>query len=186
MDHSYIKKYAGFFVISLLIHAPSFCLIVKLTDLHTMAKQSDIVIHGYVGDQRVTTDELGRLITLTEVEVIDGLYGAKTGEVITVYQVGGQKNGLVMPILGGQRYALGQELFLFGLKMDESYVSYGAGQGKLDVVNDNGQELVIEDLGNVSAVRKTSGKLDTFQPSPLSFQSKAMLIDEIKQMIKAK
>ncbi|HXW52828.1 MAG TPA: hypothetical protein VEL47_01855 [Myxococcota bacterium] len=186
MGQSYIKKYASFLLIAFLLHGPAMGLIVKLADLHTMAKQSDIVIHGYVGDQKVTTDDLGRLVTLTEIAVIDGLHGARTGEIITVYQVGGQKHGLVMPIIGGQHYVVGQELFLFGLKMGDAYVSYGAGLGKLDVVNENGHELVIEDLGNVRAVRSASGKFDTFEPSPLSFPSKRILADEIRQMIKAK
>src|SRR5688572_25083234 len=108
----------------LLFSWPSSAILVKLTDLHTMAKRSDVVAHGRVGDQQVVEDNRGRLITLTSVEVYDGIYGAKTGEVIMVYQVGGEKNGLVMPLLGGHRYRFGEEVILFGLKLDNAYVSY--------------------------------------------------------------
>ena len=157
-------------------------MVVKLADLHTMAKQSDVVLHGYVGDQRVVKDNMNRLITLTDVEVLDGIYGLKTGEVITIYQVGGEKDGLVMPLLGGHKYALGNEIIFFGLVLDGTYVSYGAGQGKLDIIEENLQAIVKEDLGNVIALGSgKSGQL--FNPEPLLFENKDMLIDEIKLMV---
>lgn len=190
MNHSYRIKHYGMIVLLALVHWPSLALLVKLTDLQTMAKRSDIVIHGYVGDQRVLNDELGRLITLTEVEVIEGLHGAKTGEIITVYQVGGQKNGIVMPLLGGQQFIIGQQLFFFGLKiglkMGDAYVSYGAGQGKLDVVSNHGEEQVIEDLGDVTAISGKDSVSRSSKPSPLSFSSKVLLKEEIMHMIKSK
>lgn len=160
-------------------------LIVKLSDLHTMAKHSDVIIHGYVGEQRVTTDELGRLITLTDIEVIEGLYGAKTCEIITVYQVGGHKDGRVMPIIGGQIYHIGQEVILFGLKLGNTFVSFGAGQGKLDVVNEEGNETVVEDLGNVSAIalEHDTKNYQVFRPSPLSFPEASLVKDEIRLML---
>lgn len=162
-------------------------IIVKLTDLNTMAKRSDIVIHGYVGDQSVVNDDMGRLITLTDIEVIDGFYGAKTGEIITMYQVGGSKNGVIMPMLGGQRYQLGQEVVVFGLKLDNTYVSYGAGQGKLDVIVDGAQETVVEDLGDVSAMtRDGNGAVNAVRPMPLSFSSKELILQEIQEMTKSR
>lgn len=176
-------KLVGFLIAC--IHFSSHAHIVKLSDMQTMAKQSDVVIHGHVGEKKVTMDDLGRLVTLTDVEVLDGLHGAKTGEIITIYQVGGQKDGLVMPLLGGQLYHEGQELFFFGLKMGDAFVSYGAGQGKFDIVHDRGEELVREDLGNVSVIKNFSS-LQPENPSPLTFESKSILKDEIKEMLKAK
>lgn len=159
-------------------------LIVHLSDLQTMAKRSDLVAHGYVGDKKVTTDNLGRLITLTDIEVIDGLYGAKTGEVITVYQVGGEKDGIVMPLMGGQNYRLGQEVILFGLVLDNTYVSFGAGQGKLDIEQDKGHEIVREDLGDVGAINTLGDKAIVYKPEPLTFDNKEILKDEIRLMLK--
>lgn len=166
-----------------LFSLPSSSLIVHLSDLQTMAKRSDMVAHGYVGDKRVVTDKLGRLITLTDIEVIDGLYGAKTGEIVTVYQVGGEKDGLVMPLMGGHVYQIGQEVIVFGLVLGDTYVSYGAGQGKLDVVNEDGHEIVREDLGDVGAVDPKSGGRRVYKPSPLSFDGKEILKDEIRLML---
>ena len=174
-------------IVFLLFAHASNPLIVKLTDLNTMARQSDIVAHGYVGEQNVVNDEMGRLITLTEIEIIDGIYGAKTGEIITVYQVGGYKKGVVMPLLGGHRYQIGQEVILFGLRLGNTYVSYGAGQGKLDVVSNRGQELVVEDLGDIGAIHNgPTGRPEVVSPTPLEFSSKELIMNEIKEMIKAR
>lgn len=159
-------------------------LIVKLSDLHTMAKRSDVVVHGFVGEQRVVDDEMGRFVTLTDVEVIDGLHGAKTGEVITIYQVGGQKRGMVMPLLGGQTYIVGQEIYFFGLKLDNTYVSYGAGQGKFDVIHQSGEDLVVEDLGNVGAIVNGMGARVVSRPSPLVYSDAALFKEELKLMLK--
>jgi len=171
--------------LALLLSQSALAVVVKLSDLHTMAKKSDIVVHGYVGDQSVSTDEFGRLITLTKIEVIDGLLGAKTGEIITIYQVGGEQKGLVMPLMGGQSYQFGQELIFFGLKQGSSFVSFGAGQGKLDISKHDGHDVVIEDLGDVSAVTGRGGSKN-FHPSPLSFPDVKILKDEIRQMLKTR
>jgi hypothetical protein len=159
-------------------------LIVRLSDLHTMARRSDIVVHGYVGEKRVVTDDLNRPITLTDIEVIDGFYGAKTGEIITVYQVGGSKNGVIMPLLGGHHYQLNQEVILFGLQLDNAYVSYGAGQGKLDVLAKDGHEFILEDLGDVSTV--IDGQRKTIKPIPLEFDDKNLTMNEIGKMVKSR
>lgn len=167
----------------MLFSLPSSSLIVHLSDLQTMAKRADMVAHGYVGEKRVVTDKLGRLITLTDIEVIDGIYSAKTGEIITVYQVGGEKDGVVMPLMGGHVYNIGQEVIIFGLVLGDTYVSYGAGQGKLDVVNENGHEIVKEDLGDVGAIDMKTGGQRVYKPEPLSFDGKEILKDEIRLML---
>lgn len=181
MNYGILHRWWVFFVF--LMATTSHALLVKLSDMHTMAKRSDLVIHGYVGDQRVETDNLKRLVTLTDVEVIDGLHGAKTGEVITVYQVGGQKNGIVMPLVGGQRYDVGQEIFFFGLKLENAFVSYGAGQGKLDVIHEGGEDLVVEDLGDVEFVNESMGKNVVTHPMPLSFSNSDFFKEEVKLML---
>lgn len=166
-------------LLMLLVCMPSNGLIVQLADLHTMAKKSDIVIHGFVGEQRVERDKLGRLITLTDVEIIEGLHGMPSG-IMTIYQVGGEKNGEVMPLLGGHHYKISSEIFFFGLKMDQQFVSYGAGQGKLDVVPDGDQGVVVEDLGDVSVIDNGMSS----HPSPLIFPDAVVFKEEVKLMLK--
>lgn len=173
-----------FLVLQLVISLDASAIVVKLSDLHTMAKRSDIVVHGVVGEQTTATDELSRPVTLTEVEVVDSFLGGKTGDVITIYQVGGQKDGRIMPLLGGQKYNVGQEVIFFGLKLGDAYVSYGAGQGKLDVINNNGQNLVVEDLGDVDVLDLK--KNTTARPMPETYQGLDILKGEIRQMIKSR
>lgn len=159
--------------------------IVKLSDLQTMAQKSDVVFHGYVGDQRVIYDKMGRIITLTDLEVIDGLYGAKPGQVVTMYQVGGEHNGVVMPLLGGHVYRMGQEVILFGLVLKDTFVSFGAGQGKLDIQPGEGEEEVKEDLGDVHALGPSiGGSISITAPAPLTYSSTTLLKDEIRLMLK--
>jgi hypothetical protein len=182
--HSLLTSFCRVTLISFLSFSfPSLSRIVKLSDLHTMAKRSDLVAHGLVGDKRVVTDQLGRLTTLTDIEVIDGLYGAKTGEIVTFYQVGGEKDGVVMPLVGGHVYNLGSEVILFGLSLGEEYVNYGAGQGKLDVLNEYGRETVREDLGDIDSAYLADGK-HLFKPAPLCFDGIEMLKSEIRLMLK--
>lgn len=174
--------YRKFYVVMVIIISPlAHTLIVKLADLNTMAQKSDIVVHAYVGDQRVVSDDLGRPITLTDIEVIDALLGAKTGEVITIYQVGGSKNGVMMPLLGGHQYRLGQEIIFLGLKLDDLYVSYGAGQGKLDVVSQAENHIIVEDLGNINIMNNNH---EIITPLPLQFDDKNIIKAELKAMIK--
>jgi hypothetical protein len=168
-------------IITLLFSLPSSSLIVHLSDMQTMAKRSNIVAHGIVGEKRVVTDKFGRFITLTDVEVIDGLFGAKTSEVFTIYQVGGEKDGLVMPIMGGHIYQVGQEIIFFGLSLGDTFVSYGAGQGKLDISSTGGVESVREDFGNISAVRPDYKE---YHPAPLEYDNKEILKSEIRLMLK--
>jgi hypothetical protein len=158
--------------------------IVKLADLQTMAQQSDAILHGRVGDQQTLYDQMGRLITLTEVEVIDDLYGVKS-KVVTIYQVGGELKGVVMPLLGGHSYRFGQEIIFFGLSLKDTLVSFGVGQGKFDINPHNSDEKVREDLGSVATLEPyVAGSLGVFAASPLSFFSVDTLKDEIRLMLK--
>jgi hypothetical protein len=173
-----------FFILSLV--APNALgVIVKLSDLQTMAAKSDIVFHGYVGDQRVNYDKMGRIITLTDIEVIDGLYGSKPGQIVTMYQVGGEHNGVVMPLLGGHVYRLGQEVILFGLTLKNTFVSFSAGQGKLDIRPGEDEEVVREDLGDISALGPSiDGSLGFSTPVPLTYSNTELLKDEIRLMLR--
>lgn len=163
-------------------------MVMKLSDLHTMAQNSDCVIHGRVGDQRVEIGKFGRLVTLTEVEIIDPLRSdKKAGGIFTIYQVGGElfdgKNRIVMPIVGGQRYNPGQEIMFFGLKLEKNFVSFGMGQGKFDIFRDEKEETIIEDLGDIEVMglkNQIKGK------NPLSYSDLELFKMEIRLMLENK
>lgn len=138
-----------------------FCLSVTLSaafvhieDLEVMTKKSDIIIQAMVISQEIQEEPSGRLITLTTLDVLDGVKGAPTGRYVTLYQVGGELNGKVMRLSGQQPYNTGDEVVLFGVRLDEMIVSYGPGLGRFNV--DRLGKLVgsSESFGDVVAVRK--------------------------------
>ncbi|MCA9508610.1 MAG: hypothetical protein KC505_09330 [Myxococcales bacterium] len=155
-------------------------LVLKLADLNTMALKSDVVMHGYVGEQQSEIDQWGRVVTISKVEVIDALYGVKTGEVISLYQVGGSKDGVIAPIIGGQHYQVGQEIIFFGLKAGLNFVSFGAGQGKLDIESQAGRDMIREDIGDAVAFDSQN---KVYRPSPLTFNNVDILKSEIRSML---
>lgn len=168
----------------LLFSSLSFAETIQRSDLGAMSKKSDIIIHGYVGDQSVSEDKMGRIITLTQIEVIDALKKSKTGQIITVYQVGGTKDGVVSPIMGGQKFNFGEQVILFGLTVgDGKYVPYGKGQGKFDVKS---EKFITEDLGDVSDISmQINGSLRTIHASPRTFDDLKLFKEEIKAILKS-
>ena len=64
------------FAIGVLAAYPAMATVVVVDPLEVMAQQSEVVIHGVVYGQEVQQDENGRIITLTQVEVVDGIKGA--------------------------------------------------------------------------------------------------------------
>ncbi len=146
--------------------------VVFIDNIEKMTKQSDVVIHAAVADQSVKEDAEGRITTLTTLEILDGIKGARTGDLITLYQVGGALNGRVMRVSGAQHYHFGEELVLFGVKLDNMIVSYGVGLGKFKVLRGTDGTKVVEDLNDlVEAKPGTSGNTILQEPKPRQFAS---------------
>lgn len=147
--------------------------VVVMHSLEEMTRRSELVVQARVAEQRVV-QEAGRIVTLTDIEVIEGLKGAKTGEVLTIYQVGGTLNGTRMWIEGAHRYEVGEQMILFGVRHGERVVSYGVGIGKFRIVYDGGFQRVVEDLhGVVEMKRGSQGEAEFHTPAPRAFPSLA-------------
>jgi hypothetical protein len=157
-------------------------LVVQLADLPTMAIKSDKVLHGVVVEQTVQLDRFKRPTTLSKIKVKEGLYGIKTGDIATVYQVGGKIGNMVMPIVGGQEFRVDQEVIFFGLDSGEYIVSFGQGQGKLDITPSPQGRLAIEDLGNVGVVSPVLHQ--AIKPVPDMYPDVELLKQEIRKMVK--
>lgn len=139
--------------------------------LEEMTSKSDVIVHARVADQKVTRED-GRIVTLTEVEVIDGLKGAKPGEVLTIYQVGGSLDGMRQWIEGAHVYEHGEELVLFAMRHGERVVSYGVGVGKFRVVYDGAFRRIVEDIeGVVELKRLPTGEVRMEAPAPREYAS---------------
>ncbi len=155
--------------------------VVVVDPLEVMTQQSEVVIHGVVFDQEVRQDANGRIITLTTVEVIDGIKGANKGERITVYQVGGTMNGISQWIAGNHRFVQGEEFLLFGVRHEDMIVSYGVGIGKFRVVRDASGTVLVEDVNNViAAYRQQDGQMKLEEAMPRVF----LTLDAFKEMLR--
>lgn len=162
----------------------AFSTLVFIEDLPSMTKKSQVIIHAGVVHQESQIDEDGRIITLTTLEVIEAIKGASTGEYLTVYQVGGEYEGRVLNVSGAHRYQLGEELFLFGLRMEDKLVSYGLGLGKFKVLGGKDGEKVVEDLHDlVSAKSGPKGKILIEDPIPRTFPSVEIFKSSIRNII---
>ena len=157
--------------------------VVVMHSLEEMTRRSEIVVEARVADQRVVEED-GRIITLTDIEVIDGLKGAKPGDIMTIYQVGGTLNGTRMWIEGAHRYEIGEQMVLFGVRHGERVVSYGVGLGKFRIVYDGGFQTVVEDLNGVVVMKPgTQGNAEFQAPAPRNFPSLAKFKTEVRQWV---
>ncbi|MFZ9889319.1 MAG: hypothetical protein ACO3JL_17640 [Myxococcota bacterium] len=136
--------------------APAHATVVLRASLEEMSARSDVIVHGRVAEQTVVREPEVGLVTLTEVEVLDGLKGAKTGDVLTIYQVGGSLNGEHSWISGAHRHRLGDEMVFFAMRHKERVVGYGIGLGKYVVDREGRVPGVREDLSDV--LRLTKGE----------------------------
>jgi len=128
--------------------------VVVIHELDEMTTRADVVVHARVGETRVIKDEKGRIATLVEVEVLDGIKGAKAGDVLTIYQLGGTYEGERMMITGQHKWTEGEEMVFFAMRSDPYVVSYGIGVGKYHVERNPEGILVVEEYGDVVAFKR--------------------------------
>jgi len=155
--------------------------VVVIEPLEVMSLKSEVVIHGVVFDQEVRHDDRGRIITLTTVEVLDGLKGATKGEQVVIYQVGGTFQGISQWIAGNHRFAQGEEFILFGVRHKDMVVSYGVGIGKFRVIRDASGTVVVEDVNNViGAYGQRNGQMKLEHAIPRVY----LTLDTFKDLVR--
>lgn len=157
--------------------------IAVIHDIKTMTKNSNIVIQAKIIQQKVMKDDKGRIITLTTLEVEDGMKGAKTGQKLTLYQVGGELNGRVMRLQGSSVYQPGEEVILFALPFKDKIVSYGLGLGKFNITKQKAEYQVIEDIQGLDILQKREGREFYTEPSPRKYRSLKDFKNEIRKAL---
>ncbi|MCP4500107.1 MAG: hypothetical protein GY822_09120 [Deltaproteobacteria bacterium] len=131
--------------------------VVVLHPLDEMSHRSAVIMHVKVLSS-VTSEEKGRIITLTQVEVLDGIKGTEQGRIETIYQVGGTFNGRSMHISGAQSYNDGEEMVLFAMRHGARLVAYGVGVGKFTI--DRDAQIIKEDLGDIVVMTLTDNGME--------------------------
>lgn len=164
---------------------PSLATVVVLHSLEEMSQRSEVIVHARVAEQRVLRQADVGIVTLTDIEVLDGIKGAKDGDVLTIYQVGGSLDGDNAWISGAHRHRVGDEMVFFAVRHGERIVSYGVGLGRFVVERDgtvpNTPPSVREDLGGVAVMQKgEDGRLRFTSPEPRTEAS----LDAFKERVR--
>jgi len=143
--------------LGMLLATPATATLVQVVGLEQMARESDVVVHARVGAQQVTWDkDHQRVLTLTSIEVLDGVKGARKGDRMTIYQVGGTLDGVTFRIIGALQFVPGEQMVFFAKRFEDKLVSYGMGLGKYSVTERDGQLLAEPVYGDVAFVKRTA------------------------------
>lgn len=131
-----------------------------------MARESHVIVRARVEAQDVRWDKRReRILTFTRLSVLEAVKGAKPGEQLTVYQVGGELDGKVMRIPGAVELTPGEEIVFFAVRHKDWIVSYGMGLGKYRVFSRDGKLHVAPAYGDVSFMeRAPDGRLRPASP----------------------
>ncbi len=134
--------------------------------LPQMTREAEVIVHAEVLGQQVTwSKDRARILTLTELKVIEPLKGVAKHERLVVYQVGGTLDGVTVSIPGALRFVPGERMILFAQRFDGMVVSYGMGLGKYRVFDQAGAPWVAPEFGDVAFVRPTGdGRWSASEP----------------------
>ncbi|MCK6571301.1 hypothetical protein L6V77_09395 [Myxococcota bacterium] len=153
--------------------SPADATIVKRLTVSEMARRADVVVLGRVVGQTATWNpERTRIHTLTELLVGESLKGgARTGETLTIRQLGGTLDGLVQTVPGNARFAVGEEVVVFLDKDEAQPLHYviGMAQGKFAVQRSGPAVQAMQDTSDLAFVRPgASGALVPVEAGPAS------------------
>ncbi len=94
--------------------------VIHLSDLQTMAADSDAVVHAVATDRVVERDARGRIVTWTELSVIELRAPSPSklsGETVWLAQLGGHLDGRSLVVPGAAQVEVGDEVVLFAVAM---------------------------------------------------------------------
>lgn len=160
--------------------------VVVVPSLEEMAAQAEVIAQVKVGAPRVELDAKGRVITLTPIAVVEGVKGAKAGDALEIFQVGGLKDGKGSWIAGAHRFEQGQELVFIGMRHARapgSVIPYGIGYGLFEVRRDDFGVKVVEVVGDVVTLeRSADGKTRQGHPQARSYDSLPAFLELLRRV----
>jgi hypothetical protein len=160
--------------------------VVVVPGLEELTHRSEVVVQAVVRDVVTFKDDKGRLITETSLEVIDGIRGAKAGDVVPVQQLGGSLDGQEAWIAGNHRFKVGEEVVFFGVRLKGDrrvVIPYGVGFGIFAVRDDvDGRHAVEIGSGDVSQLVRTPDGGSRMEPvTPRHFDN----LDAFKSQLRS-
>lgn len=192
-----------------LVPHPAGATVVIQPSLESMTQKSQVVVHAVVEEQTVTlAEESKRILTLTRLRVKEGVKGgAKQGDTITIYQVGGTWQGRVARVIGMSDFKVGEEVILFGatflatdtVKFLQDHraaevpaatlhptagwvVTYGVGLGKYRVDRSGQTPMAIEELGDVATMRRVGNDSVITAPAARTQQPLGVFLEEVRRL----
>jgi hypothetical protein len=100
--------------------------------IERMALDAEVIVRGVVRAQETTwSDGNTAILTYSDIEVLAAVKGARAGDVVRVYQVGGTLDGFTHTVHGARLLSLGQQLTFFGKRFRDMVVPLGLGIGQL-------------------------------------------------------
>jgi len=164
---------------------PAAATVVAIPSMEELTRRSDVVVQGVVRESKTIKDDKGRLITVTSLEVIDGIRGRKAGDIVQIHQLGGLLDGQQAWIAGAHKFVLNEEIVFFGVKLPKDpavVVPYGIGFGIFRVLDDvDGRHVHEIGGGDVSQVlRQPDGTTKMAPVMPRRFES----LDAFKAMLR--
>ncbi|OGQ11033.1 MAG: hypothetical protein A2138_04425 [Deltaproteobacteria bacterium RBG_16_71_12] len=166
---------AALLAAALLPALPAGATVVVVPSLEEMAVAAEVIAHVKAGAPRVERDDKGRVVTLTPLSVVEGVKGAKAGDILEVFQLGGSLDGKGSWIVGAHRFVAGEELVFVGVRHTRgpgSVIPFGVGFGLFQVTRDDFGVSVVEVVGDVVALeRSPDGKTREVAPQVRRFDS---------------
>lgn len=156
--------------LSLCMFVDAHATIMRYLEIEDLTRLSSDIFQGHVlSTSTYWNDEHTKIYTEVRVRV-KGTFkgGVATGQTVTITQLGGEKDGVMLDFAGRPVFSEGEETMLFTTRGKRSdFVVVGLKQGKMQV---EGNE-VVRDLSGITFVdRESAGNsLQTVQPKRTRF-----------------
>lgn len=131
--------------------------IMRYLEVEDLTRISAHVFHGQVvSTSTYWSADHTKIYTAVQVQVIETLKGSVApGQTVTVTQLGGEKDGVVMDFDGRPSFAVGEQVVLFTENWKNTLIVVALKQGKMRV---EGQEVVRDFSGLMLVDKNAQGK----------------------------
>jgi hypothetical protein len=153
--------------------------IMRYLEVEDLTRASSDIFQGYVlSTSTYWNNERTKIYTEIRVQVKEAFKGGiAAGQTVTVTQLGGEKDGVMLDFAGRPEFTDGEQVVLFTTRGQRAdFVVMGLKQGKMRV---EGNEVVRDFSGIMLVERESAGRgLQTVQP-----KRTRVALDELRQRI---
>ena len=162
-----------------LLISPARATIMQYLEVEDLARLSSDIFHGQViSTVTYWNDQHTRIYTSVRVRIDESFKGStRRSEIITVTQLGGERDGVKMDYSGRPEFSVGESVILFTERgKNNDFVVIGLKQGKMRV---EGSEVTRDFSGITLVDRASQGR----NPQPIAVKSNRIRLDELRNRI---